>query len=59
MMLFDFDWVGEIEKVRYPINVNRGCHLKQPDRAYDGKLITAEHDMEMLDIMFKAALSST
>jgi hypothetical protein len=59
MMLFDFDWAGEIGKVRYPINVNRGPHLKRPDGAYDGELITAEHDMEMLDIMFKAALSST
>ena len=25
MMPFDFDWVGEIGKVRYPVNVNRGC----------------------------------
>jgi len=59
MMLFDFDWAGEIGKVRYPINVNRGPHLKRPDGAYDGELITAEHDMEMLDIMFKAALNNT
>ena len=59
MMLFDFDWAGEIGKVRYPINMNRGPNLKRPDGAYDGELITAEHDLEMLDIMFKAALSST
>jgi hypothetical protein len=59
MMLFDFDWAGEIGKVRYPINVNRGPNLTRPDGAYDGELITVEHDVEMLDIMFKAALSST
>jgi serine/threonine protein kinase len=59
MMLFDFDWAGEIGKVRYPINVNRGPNLTRPGGAYDGELITADHDMEMLDIMFKVALSST
>ena len=59
LMLFDFDWAGEIGQVRYPINVNRGPNLKRPDGAYDGELITAEHDMEMLDIMFKAALISS
>lgn len=59
IMLFDFDWAGEIGKVRYPINVNRGPDLQRPDGAYDGELITAEHDIEMLDIMFQAALSNT
>ena len=59
IILFDFDWAGEIGKVRYPINVNRGPDLLRPDGAYDGELITAEHDMEMLDIMFQAALSNT
>ena len=59
IILFDFDWAGEIGEVRYPINVNRGPDLLRPDGAYDGELITAEHDMEMLDIMFQAALSNT
>ena len=38
--------------------MNRGLNLKHSDGAYDGELITAEHDLEMLDIMFKAVLSS-
>ena len=59
MMLFDFDWAGEIGKGRYPMNVNRGPNLKRPNGAYDGELITAKHDLEMLDFMFNAALSST
>jgi hypothetical protein len=57
IMLFDFDWAGEIGKARYPINVTRGPHLMRPDGAYDGELITAEHDIQMLDIMFKMSLS--
>jgi hypothetical protein len=57
-MLFDFDWAGEIGNVRYPINVNRGPGLERPDGAYDGALIAAEHDIEMLNIMFKSVLQS-
>ena len=36
MMMFDFVWAGEIGKVRYPINVNRGPNQTRPDGAYDG-----------------------
>jgi hypothetical protein len=57
-MLFDFDWAGEIGNVRYPINVNRGPQLERPDGAYDGALIMAEHDIEMLNLMFKSVLPS-
>jgi serine/threonine protein kinase len=52
LVLIDFDWAGEIGKVRYPMNVNRGPDLKRPDGVYDGELITAEHDIDMLNIMF-------
>jgi serine/threonine protein kinase len=48
-MLVDFDWVGKIEEVRYPISVYRGTRLWQPDGACDGNLITADHDIKMLD----------
>ena len=50
---------GAPEMMLFAINVNRGPNLKWPDGAYDGELITAKHDMKMLDIMFKAALSNT
>lgn len=51
-MLLDFDWAGEIGSVRYPMNVTTGPHLKRPDGAYDGEIIRADHDIEMLSIMF-------
>jgi hypothetical protein len=50
-MLVDFDWAGEIGMVRYPMNVNRGDDLWRPDGAQDGELITANHDMQMLEHM--------
>ena len=46
-MLVDFDWAGENGKVLYPSNVNV-TEVKRPVGAVDGKLITVEHDMEML-----------
>lgn len=47
-VLIDFDWAGKIGDVRYPMNVNR-AGIWRPSGAVDGKLIMAEHDMEMLD----------
>jgi hypothetical protein len=52
-MLVDFDWARKFEEVRYPISVNRGLQLWQPDGACDGNLITADHDIQMLDHLFK------
>jgi hypothetical protein len=49
--LVDFDWAGEIGVVRYPMYVNRGGGLWRPDGARDGELITADHDMMMLENM--------
>jgi hypothetical protein len=58
-MLIDFDWAGRIGEARYPINVNAGPDLMRPDGAYDGELIKAEHDIEMLNIMFGVHDSSS
>jgi serine/threonine protein kinase len=51
IMLIDFDWAGVIGDVRYPMNVNRDG-IDRPDGAYDGELIAAEHDMNMVDNIF-------
>jgi hypothetical protein len=56
MMLFDFEWSGEIGKVRYPMNVGRGPGLERPAGVIDGELILADHDMDMLQIMFRNVL---
>jgi serine/threonine protein kinase len=50
IMLIDFDWAGVIGDVRYPMNVNREG-VTRPAGAYDGELIMADHDIEMVDIM--------
>lgn len=48
LLLIDFDWAGESNKVKYPMNINRNGIL-QPEGARDGALITPEHDMYMVD----------
>ncbi|GLB38821.1 hypothetical protein LshimejAT787_0506860 [Lyophyllum shimeji] len=45
--LVDFDWAGRAGEVRYPMNVHAGDDLWRPDGAYDGELITTQHDLEM------------
>jgi hypothetical protein len=47
-MLVDFDWVGKIGEVCYPMNVNTNPALGCPAGAYDGEVIKANHDMDML-----------
>ncbi|KAF8079189.1 hypothetical protein FPV67DRAFT_1604454 [Lyophyllum atratum] len=47
--LVDFDWAGTIGEVRYPMNVHFGDDLWRPDGAYDGELITTEHDLQMME----------
>jgi hypothetical protein len=49
--LLDFDWAGEANVVRYPMNVN-GVDIKRPEDAYDGVLITKDHDQKMVEFMF-------
>jgi serine/threonine protein kinase len=52
IMLVDFDWAGEIGKVRYPMNVNN-VDIKRPHGVHDNELILAQHDMVMIDYMFE------
>ena len=49
-MLVDFDWAGTIGEVRYPSNINI-TEVMRPKGVVDGELMTAEHDMKMLDYM--------
>jgi serine/threonine protein kinase len=58
-MLLDFDWAGKITKVRYPPNVYIGHGLWRPEGAYDGELIKADHDLQMLDALFRPTDTST
>ncbi|KZP10855.1 hypothetical protein FIBSPDRAFT_937807 [Athelia psychrophila] len=50
--LIDFDWAGEMDVVRYPISLNRQ-DIYRPASARDGAPITKEHDIEMIDWMFR------
>jgi hypothetical protein len=52
-ILVDFDWAGKIEEAWYPPNVNTSPGLRRPHGAIDGELILAEHDLEMLKVMFE------
>jgi hypothetical protein len=57
-VLVDFDWAGQIEEVTYPININLkvDCHdgskVYHPGGVGGGKIIQAEHDIAMLEILF-------
>ncbi|KAF8641755.1 hypothetical protein AX16_009832 [Volvariella volvacea WC 439] len=55
--LLDFDWVGCVGEVRYPINLNR-TDIRRPDGAQDGAEITTEHDLQMLEYIFEPFESS-
>ena len=52
ILLVDFDWAGVIREVRYPMNVNKEG-ITRPDGACDGELILSDHDIQMVEIMFK------
>ena len=52
VILVDFDWAEVIGKVRYPANVNK-VDFWRPDGASDGMLIQPEHDIAMLERMFR------
>jgi hypothetical protein len=51
-MLVDFDWAGIIGEVLYPANVNKR-DVERPDDVFDGAPIKSEHDMAMLEYMFR------
>jgi hypothetical protein len=57
--LLDFDWAGEIGEARYPRNVGNRKGMRRPREVYDGELIKAEHDIKMLDYMFRDIVGST
>jgi len=52
-MLVDFDWAGKIGEVCYPMNLNTDPALGRPAGAYDGEVIKADHDMDMLREIFE------
>ena len=51
-MLVDFDWSGIIGEARYPININK-VDLWRPEDVSDGQLIKSDHDILMLDHIFR------
>jgi hypothetical protein len=51
-ILVDFDWAGKTGEVEYPPNVYHGKELWRLDGAFDGELITADHDIQMLQHLF-------
>lgn len=53
IMSIDSDWADPIGDVRYPMSVNT-AEVMWPSGAYDGELITAEHDMIMVHCIFRA-----
>jgi serine/threonine protein kinase len=55
-MLLDFDGAGKIGEAKYPMNVYAGPDLWRPEVAYDGELIKAEHDLQMLNSLFGCRL---
>jgi serine/threonine protein kinase len=52
--LVDFDWAGETNKVKYPFHVNPdlGYGLKRPSGVKGGGIITTEHDLAMVELMY-------
>ncbi|KAF8076836.1 hypothetical protein FPV67DRAFT_1618798 [Lyophyllum atratum] len=52
-LLVDFDWAGIINEARYPMNVHTASDLWRPAGACDDERITAEHDIQMLEKIFR------
>jgi hypothetical protein len=48
-MLVKFDWAGKIGEVQYPMVDKMRKELWRPDGACVGNLITADHDIQMLE----------
>ncbi|KAK2462585.1 hypothetical protein APHAL10511_005318 [Amanita phalloides] len=51
--LLDFDWAGELGVVTYPINVANNSKLWRPYDVKDYVTIKAEHDIAMLEHIFR------
>ena len=54
-MLIDFDWAGYSGKVMYPRHVNISPTLGRPDGVEDGKPISVDHNIAMLQHLFPNA----
>jgi hypothetical protein len=52
LKLVDFDWAGKEGEVRYPHNLN--TRVKRADDALSSRKIRAEHDIFMIDELFKS-----
>ncbi len=52
-MVLDFDWAGGLGEVMYPPFINKARELGRPADVDDGVLISAQHDLYMLEKMFK------
>jgi len=52
VLIVDFDWAGKAGEIRYPMHVNR-VNVARPEGARGGCFIMPEHDVEMVDIMFR------
>jgi hypothetical protein len=51
LKMIDFDWAGPVGATQYPANVNYE-EIRRPQGAWDGQLITKEHDIAMVDFLF-------
>ncbi|KAG5635658.1 hypothetical protein H0H81_010494 [Sphagnurus paluster] len=54
LMLVDYDWAGIVGEVRYPMNVNK-VDIWWPDDVSDGLLIKPDHDIAMLEYIFRCS----
>ena len=52
MKLIDFDWGGKEGEVRYPVLINNHTVVRPPN-VIGGQLITTDHDLEMVEIIFR------
>ena len=52
--LLDFDWAGEVGQAKYPflVNPDLGCGFERPSGVKGGGVITTEHDLAMVDLMY-------
>jgi serine/threonine protein kinase len=52
VMLTDFDWSGKENMARYPLDINT-TDVHRPKEVKGGELITKQHDMDMVKIMWE------
>ena len=50
-LLVDYDSGGEIQQVRYPLDLNTST-VKRPEGATGGAIVEVEHDLEMLNYIW-------